>query len=110
IGKALASLACLRNERENTVEMVLQKVLKQARGHSRAEICIGMRPPFPSEAPHFVRVMLDMIRNADDRLPTRIQLALGSFRAWENLLRFSYGVGDIHVFSISIRNPSLTRI
>ena len=98
-GKAPALLARLRNKREHPVEMVLKKVLKQAGGHGHSEILIGVGTPFACETPHFIRVLLDMLRNLYDRLPARVQLVLGRFLASENPLRFPYGVVECHIVS-----------
>ena len=78
---------------------MLKKVLKQACGHSRAEVRISVGTPFPREAPHFIRVRLDVFSNANDGLPAGVQLALGGFLARKNPLCFAYGVGDTHIFS-----------
>jgi hypothetical protein len=99
IGKAPAPSAGLRNKREHLVEMILKKMLKQARGDSRPEVRIGVCTPFPCEAPDFLRVGLDIVSNADDALPARVQLAVGGFFAWENPLCIPYGVGDTHLLS-----------
>jgi hypothetical protein len=79
--------------------MILKKMLKQARGDSRPEVRIGVCTPFPCEAPDFLRVGLDIVSNADDALPARVQLAFGGFLAWENPLCIPYGVGDTHLLS-----------
>jgi hypothetical protein len=79
--------------------MVLQKVLKQAGGHSHPEILIRVSTPLARKAPHFVWVLLDVLGNVYNRLPTRVQLALGHFLAWEDPLRFPYGVGECHIVS-----------
>jgi len=76
----------------------LEKVLEQARGDSHAKIRIGMCAPLSREAPNLVRVLCDMMSNADDRLPTPIQLAVGRFLSWEKPLCFSYGMADAHIF------------
>ena len=75
---------------------MLEKVLEQARGDSHAKIRIGMCAPLSREAPNLVRVLCDMMSNADDRLPTPIQLAVGRFLPWEKPLCFSYGMADTH--------------
>jgi hypothetical protein len=79
--------------------MALQQVLKQAGGHGHPEILIRVGTPFACKAPHFVWVLLDVLGNVYNRLPPRVQFALGGFRAWENPLRFPYGVGECHVVS-----------
>ena len=96
---------------------MLKQVLKQARGDRRPDIRIGVGSPFPCEPPDLIRVCLDMLGDFDDRLPARVQLAPGGFIAWENPLRFPYGVGECHIVSqhcgsvvpwqwLSIANPS----
>jgi hypothetical protein len=79
--------------------MVLKKVLKEAGGDSHPKVLIGVGTPFAREAPHFIRVLLDMLGNVYDRLPSRVQLVLGSFLPGEYPLSFPYGVGDSHVFN-----------
>jgi hypothetical protein len=79
--------------------MILKQVLKQARGHCRPQVRIDMCTPFPCEAPDFIRVLLDMIGYTDDRLPARVQLAIGGFLAGQNTLCLSYGVEDTRVYS-----------
>ena len=79
--------------------MTLKKVLKQAGGHSHPEILIRVRTPFACETPHLIRVLLDMLGNVYDRLPARVQPAIGGFLSWENPLRFPYSVGKCHAVS-----------
>jgi len=86
--------------------VALKEVLKQAGGDSRPEVRIGVGTPFPCEAPHFIRVLLDILGNFYDRLPARVQLAFGGFLPWKNSLRFPYGAGDAHFFNAE---PSRSR-
>ena len=79
--------------------MVLKKVLQQAGGDRRPEIRIGVGSPSSCEAPDFIRVPWNMLGNVYDRLPARVQLALGRFLTWEHPLRFPYVVGKCHVVS-----------
>ena len=92
-------MACLKNQRKDPVKVVFKKVLKQARGDSRPEVRVGVSRPFAREAPNFLRVPLDMIGNANDRLPALIQLTFMGLPAWKDSLRFPYSEGDVHVFS-----------
>ena len=73
--------------------MILKQVLKQARGNGGPEIRIGVCAPLPREAPDLIRVLLDMISDADDGLPACVQPAFRCFLARENPLRFPNGVG-----------------
>ena len=68
--------------------MVLKKMLKQASSHSRSEILIGVGTPFACEAPHFIRVLLDILGNVYNRLPSWVQLTIGGLLAWKDPLRF----------------------
>ena len=51
-----------------------------------------MSTPLPSEAPYFLRVLLNVPLNIHDRLPSGVRLALGRYLAWQNPLCASYGL------------------
>ena len=78
---------------------MFEQVLKQTGGYRRAEIFISVGTPFPSEAPNFLRVLLDVILNAEDRLPPWVQLAIGCHSSGENPLCVSYSLDYVHRFS-----------
>ena len=76
-----------------------EQVLKQAGSNGRAEVGVSVDAPLPCEAPYFFRVLLDIILNTEDRLPSWIRLAVGRHLSWENPLCFSYGLEYGHCFS-----------
>ena len=61
-------------------------------GHGRAEIVAGVCAPLSREAPNLIRVLIDVILNADDGLPARVGLPFGCHLSWEDPLGSSYGL------------------
>jgi len=83
-----------------------EQVLKQAGSNGRAEVGVSVGAPLPCEAPYFFRVLLDIILNTEDRLPSWIRLAVGRHLSWENPLCFSYGLEYGHCFSQRYRSAT----
>jgi hypothetical protein len=75
---------------------VLKQVLKQAGSNSHPQVGIRVGTPFAGKAPHFIRLLLNVLADVYDRLPSRIKRARGSLLAWENPLRSSYCLGESH--------------
>ncbi len=76
--------------------MVLKQVFKQAGRHSHPQVRICVSTPFPRKAPNLVRVLLDVLSNVYECLPSRVWLPFGGFLAWQDLLRFPYRLVDGH--------------
>jgi hypothetical protein len=70
VGESGAPPRRFRNERKNAAEVVLKQMFKQTGGHACAEVGLGVGAPLSREAPNLIRVLLVVILNADDGLPT----------------------------------------
>jgi hypothetical protein len=74
-------------------------MLKEAGGYCCAEVGTGMSAPPSCELPDLIGVALEVILNADDRLPSRVWLAIGCHLSREDPLGSSYGLEHCHGFS-----------
>jgi len=61
--------------------MVLQKVLKKARGDGIAEVFMWASSPTGDESPDLFWISLDVLTDGNDCLPTRI---LGALWGWSS--------------------------
>jgi hypothetical protein len=78
---------------------MLQQMLKETGGHCHAKIRVGVWAPLSREAPNLIRVLSDVVFNANDGLPTGVGLPFGSDLSWEYPLGSSYGLEHCHGFS-----------
>lgn len=106
VRKTPALSASVGNERKHKVEMMLEQVLKQARGDCHPNVRVSVGSPLACEAPHPIRVPLDVLGNSNDGLPAGIQFAVAGLLARKNALSFSDSSGNGHVSA----NPRLAAI
>jgi len=66
----------MTHAREEQFEMVLQQMFEQARGDGHPQVALRVLSPAMGELPNRLRLRLDELPDANDRLPPRIALAL----------------------------------
>jgi hypothetical protein len=72
IRKSLAFVASCFDERNNLRKMVFKEVLKEAHGDGGTQVLIGMRSPFPREAPDLQWLLINILTHGNDGVPARI--------------------------------------
>ena len=90
ICESTACFCCLAHAREDRRKVVLQQMLQQTRRYSGTDIGMRVLAPPQRELPYLVRIRLDELSHADDRLPSRIEFSVWRWLTGKEPFRAAY--------------------